>query len=141
MPIVYQDRILRHHLRANPNHYFVFGDNFQHRGYGGQAREMRGEPNAIGLPTKNSPYKTKIAFFSDKDYDYITAKLEPIFAQIEKHLKDGKFVILPSAGLGTGLAELPTRAPNINAFIQNRIQNLQEQYNKVELNNAITIQL
>jgi hypothetical protein len=43
----------------------------------------------------------------------------------------GKTVVVPTDGLGTGLAELPTRAPKIFAFIENRIAML--------ANNATTI--
>jgi hypothetical protein len=52
MPIIYQKFIRRQDLRNNRDKFYVFGDNMQRIGYGGQARDMRGEPNAIGAVTK-----------------------------------------------------------------------------------------
>jgi hypothetical protein len=42
MPILYQHRIYRMDLIANPNILYVFGDNTKRVGMGGQAGEMRG---------------------------------------------------------------------------------------------------
>lgn len=42
--IEYRDHITRAMLRAEPEKLFVFGDNFVRTGFGGQAKEMRGEP-------------------------------------------------------------------------------------------------
>jgi hypothetical protein len=47
--------IYRRDLRANPESLYLFGDNTKRVGIGGQAREMRGEPNAVGIATKNAP--------------------------------------------------------------------------------------
>jgi hypothetical protein len=44
--------ITREMVRADPSTVFVFGDNMARNGLAGQAKEMRGEPNAIGVPTK-----------------------------------------------------------------------------------------
>jgi len=52
MGIRTEKHITRQMLRAEPGTLWVFGDNLQRKGLGGQAKEMRGEPNAIGIPTK-----------------------------------------------------------------------------------------
>ena len=57
MPVIYQKRICRDDLRRNPNAVYIFGDNEARTGLGGQAREMRGEPNAMGIATKRSPHE------------------------------------------------------------------------------------
>lgn len=49
MPVVKQDQIMRRDLLDNQDKLYVFGDNMVRRGFGGQAREMRGEPNAVGI--------------------------------------------------------------------------------------------
>jgi hypothetical protein len=67
--IIYQSRIYRADLRANPDVLYVFGDNAIRRGYGGQAGEMRGEPNARGVATKWSPGNHPNDYFSDLQYD------------------------------------------------------------------------
>ena len=41
-------------LRSMPEKIFVFGDNLLQRGTKGQAA-IRGEPNAVGVPTKRAP--------------------------------------------------------------------------------------
>ncbi len=53
--VIRQRIITRAEVRANPDRYYVFGDNMTGTGYGGQAAQMRGEVNAVGVPTKWRP--------------------------------------------------------------------------------------
>ena len=48
--IIFQDFITRKDVRENRFKIYVFGDNLQKIGYGGQAKAMRGEYNTIGIP-------------------------------------------------------------------------------------------
>ena len=66
-----QKFITREMIRNNPQKLFLYGDNLEQKGYNGQAKEMRGEPNTIGIPTKNKPTMEKDAFLTDNDYNYI----------------------------------------------------------------------
>ena len=50
--------ITRSFVREHRDHIFLFGDNLARSGFGGQAAQMRAEPNAIGLPTKKLPSST-----------------------------------------------------------------------------------
>lgn len=129
MPIIRQTRILRTDLQANPNVYYVFGDNFQRRGYGGQAAECRDEPNAIGIPTKHAPYNNTAAYFKDAEHDEIVPELTKVFTRIEDLLRQGKIVVFPSAEVGTGYAMLDTKAPRIAYFIVCAIARLEQLYN------------
>lgn len=116
MPIVYSDWITRKMLRAKPDALFVFGDNAERKGFGGQAREMRDEPNAIGIATKWAPGMAEKDFFSETTAADLARALDVMGVDLEKirrALLQGKTVIVPSAGLGTGLSQLPTRAPTI----------------------------
>ena len=117
--IIYQSRIYRADLRANPDVYYIFGDNVERIGLGGQAKEMRGEPNAVGVATKWAPRMNDSDFFSDDQYDEITQillnDLRPIMVPIL--YQSSKCVIVPMDGIGTGLSELPTRAPKIYQFL------------------------
>lgn len=117
--------ILREHLKADPSGLYVFGDNMARHGMGGQAREMRGEGNALGVPTKWLPSRSDGSFFQDKDLTaddgLVKNVLDTAFNQMEWHLASGRNVYLPHEGIGTGLAELGLRAPLINAYIQGRI--------------------
>lgn len=114
--------ITRAMLRSHPDTLFVFGDNMQGRGYGAQAAQMRGEPNAVGIPTKWAPSMRQSAFFSDADGAKIGPVLVERFGWLERHLQANGEVVWPQAGVGTGLAELQRRAPAVWALIElNRI--------------------
>ncbi len=103
---------------------FVFGDNLQRRGLGGQAKEMRGEPNAIGIPTKWYPGRNKQAFFSDSDFKNVKSSIDSAFTTIRDSLLSGYDAVFPEDGIDTGLAELQIHAPKIFAYINDRIADI-----------------
>lgn len=105
--------ITREMLRAEPNTLFVFGDNMRQKGLGGQAKEMRGEPNAVGIPTKWRPSRTEDAFFINSDFPAVEGLIKERMHKLFVHLKTGGDVVWPEDGIGTGLAELKERAPRI----------------------------
>lgn len=119
--VIFQKWISRVDLKANPNVLYVFGDNMERAGLGGQAKEMRGEHNAIGIATKWAPNMNEDAFFKDSDFDIVKDQIDLDFTRLEDH--DG-VVVIPLDGLGTGLSELPIRAPKIYAYINQKIRNL-----------------
>lgn len=98
--------IKRDELVRNRDKIYLFGDNLKQIGKGGMAAEMRGEPNAIGIPTKKVPSMVDSAFFSDTEFAFNVFHIFKAFLKIPK----GKDVIVPSA-IGKGLAELDVRAP------------------------------
>lgn len=117
MPIIYKDWITREFVRANPEDIFVFGDNAQRRGMRGQAEAMFGEQNAIGVATKWKPYSSEDAFYVEGD----TAARDVVLgdlARIQAALDAGRNVIVPADGLGTGLSQLPARAPSLYAELR-----------------------
>ena len=122
MPAIYQNKIFRADLKANPDRIYVFGDNLVRRGFGGQAAEMRGEPNSVGVATKKYPARTPNAYFYDAEYDSnianITSDFEPIFAA----LKAGKTVVFPAKGIGTGLSKTENTAPKTFAYLNSLIK-------------------
>jgi hypothetical protein len=125
--IWFQEHITRRDLQTNPDTLYVFGDNMRRRGMGGQAAEMRGEPNAVGIPTKWRPSRTEWDFFRNQhwyEYPDIRASIDAAFNRIEAALRAGKSIVFPQAGIGTGLAELPVRAPVIFAHLQKRMARL-----------------
>ena len=125
--VIRLSRIYRADLRANPTIAFVFGDNMQGIGMGGQAGEMRGEPNAIGLSTKYRPTMDHQAFFSDDDmHSAARVAIDAAFDAIIAWLESGRDVVIPADGLGTGLSELPQRAPKVLSYIEERISALSE---------------
>jgi nucleoid DNA-binding protein len=119
--------ITRAMLRAQPEVLFAFGDNMQRAGLGGQARAMRGEPNAVGVPTKWAPHRGPTAYFTDADWsrDEVRAAIDAAFDQLAAALRRGGRIAFPADGLGTGRAELANRAPRIARHITDRIAALE----------------
>ena len=114
--------ITREYVRANRNKLFLFGDNLERRGFGGQAAAMRREPNAIGIPTKKSPSYRDDAFFSDDEFEQNKASIDAAFAEIMRAITDSiRVIVIPSDGLGTGRAQLERRAPRTFAHLQKRL--------------------
>lgn len=118
MPLIFQKWISRSDLHANPDILYVFGDNLERRGRGGQAKEMRGEPNAVGVVTKRKASHDESAYLTDADFDEIAPVIRKDFARVQKHLQRGGIAVIPSDGLGTGLSQLQTRAPNTLKFLE-----------------------
>ncbi len=104
-------------VRANKDKIFLFGDNLTGKGYGGQAKEMRGEENAVGIPTKKAPTNNPSAFFTDKEFAVNAKAIDKAFNRIPPD----KTIVIPKAGLGTGLAQLQAKAPNTFAYLNEKL--------------------
>ena len=113
-----QHRIYRADLKQNRKTLYVFGDNNERTGFGGQAKEMRGEPNAIGVRTKMKASHTSGSYMTDEELPSNLEKIFVDFMPIVSHLHQGGDVVFPTDGLGTGLAELSTRAPKTLEFLR-----------------------
>ncbi len=117
--------IIREYVRANRDKLFLFGDNLERRGLGGQAAAMRGEPNAVGIPTKKSPSYKDDAFFSDDEFEQNKAAIDAAFATVSNTVTETiRVIVIPSDGLGTGRAQLNKRAPRTFAYLQKRLAEL-----------------
>ena len=119
MPLIFMKRIHREDLRANPRALFVMGDNPQRQGLGGQAGEMRGEENAVGVATCSlvEPWSDDRAA---EQITIIDADMAPLF----EALRAGRTVIFPLDGIGTGIADLQRRSPITFAHLQARVAEL-----------------
>src|SRR5207245_908390 len=117
--------ITRENVRANADKLFLFGDNLEHRGLGGQAAAMRGERNAIGIPTKKSPSNKGDAFFSDDEFEQNKMAIDAAFAEVSRAATDSiRAIVIPSAGLGTGRAKLDKKAPRTFAYLRQKLTKL-----------------
>ena len=130
MKIITQKFISRSDLKNNPNTYYVFGDNWEGKGFGGQAKEMRGEPNAIGWVTKKKAAHTKDAFMIDIDMEQFAHSQANTIRAIESALKKGRVVVFPEDGLGTGLAKLEGGAPACWRHLNQGVDYLFEKWKK-----------
>jgi hypothetical protein len=122
MPLRFQRMITREDIQANPDTLYVFGDNLARYGKGGQAAEMRGEPNAVGVVTKKLPKRTPDAYMSDDDLEENVAAMRKDLERVWEALRAGKVVVFPMAGIGTDRAELKDRAPKTNAALQKMLK-------------------
>jgi hypothetical protein len=100
--------------QASPDKTFVFGDNMIFKGKAGQA-VIRDEPNAFGVPTKRLPSMSADAFFSDREDEYsiVREKLIQLWTLSSK----GKTIVLPINKIGSGLANIKERSPQIAKMI------------------------
>lgn len=115
----YEKYISRAMVRDEPKSLFVFGDNMARVGRGGQAKEMRGEPNAIGIPTKWRPTMYPGDLFKDGDFlPDVKREIDLSFGRLFMHAATGGEIVWPVDGIGTGLAYLYASAPMIWEYIE-----------------------
>lgn len=124
MPIIIQSAwFTRRQLQAQPSSLFAWGDNLARAGgannpRSGQAFACRGEPNAVGLPTKKRPSTADSAFFTDEDFDRVKPEIDSGMKRLVDHLLKGGTIHWPADGIGTGRADLARRAPRIWAYLE-----------------------
>lgn len=118
--IIQQHHIYRSDLRSNRSVVYLFGDNELRVGMGGQAGEMRGEPNAIGIATMASPDR----YWNEDDTQRQVKVIDADLWQVLLMMSGGYSVVIPSDGLGTGLARLEEHAPTTFGHLQARLNQL-----------------
>jgi hypothetical protein len=125
MKIHRTDRIItRNNLRENRDILFLFGDNSTRKGLGGQAKEMRGESNSLGIVTKKFPSNEKDSFYSDEDFYVWLELFSGDMENLAEKVNSGKYKTIVIPPLGTGLADLPNRAPKIWNYLKIILDNL-----------------
>lgn len=110
--VKYLPWITRSMLRAEPDARFVFGDNAERWGKGGQAKECRDEPNALGVATLYAPGR----FYKPDDFEALSTVMSDL-TKVGAALSWGETVYVPLDGLGTGLARLPEHVPALANLI------------------------
>ena len=107
MLVLKQKFIYRNDVRVNRTHLFLFGDNMERQGMAGQAKEMRGEPNAFGFATKMGPGMEPSDFFHDDDPIsalYVQDEFVRLTDVVQTQFYEA--LVIPEDGLGSGLARL-----------------------------------
>lgn len=134
--IIKQHRIYRVDVQANKHLLYLFGDNLDRVGMGGQAGEMRGEPNSFGIATKRSiGHSYPKDYFFDIEEDVIGI-IDAEFQRLHMHLTEHRTrgfgmpddtrevyqgIVIPSDGLGTGLSRMPEYAPKALAHLDKKL--------------------
>lgn len=124
-------KITRKEVRENADTtYYVFGDNMVRHGFGGLAKEVRNERNSVGIPTKHFPSREARAYFTDEVMNSreIMGEIDGAIRKIDWLLKAGYDIVIPEDGVGTGLSELPERAPQLYNYIEQKLEFLQRKY-------------
>lgn len=130
MPIVIQkEYYTKEQVQANRDKWFVFGDNEERKGTGGQAKACRYEPNTIGIRTKRKPRQDADAYWTDETLDDNMSMIDEDFENVEGILTNTDWtVIFPADGFGTGLANLKDNAPKTLEYIENWVAYLVDAY-------------
>lgn len=110
----------------NPNKLFVFGDNMLRRGKAGQA-VIRDCNNAFGIVTKTLPSMSNHSFFSDDQKIHKMALMRDL-ESLDTQFNSGKweYIVFPKAGIGTGLAKLKLKAPQLYQYLSDHLLNKYE---------------
>lgn len=118
--------------RTNPTTCFVFGDNLERIGSGGQAT-IREEKNSIGLATKKAPSNREEDFFVDDEYPENCAVIDREIEKIKTYLEEMEFdsITFPLGGLGTGLSQMQKKCPKTLCYLTVRLLD-EWQYNNLE---------
>jgi hypothetical protein len=111
--------VYREDARRNPEVLYVFGDNVTRKGMGGQAAQLRYEPNAVGVATKHSPY----TYFGEDAADIAAQKriIDQDMKRLFDHVINGGVVIWPSRGIGTNRADLHNVAPTTARYLEKKL--------------------
>jgi len=118
--------ITREEVKSNPTTLYLFGDNDIRKGLGGQAKEMRGEPNTVGISTKKIPANTPAAFKTDTELE---DNKRIITQDIDKAITEwgtGKYTKAIIPQIGVGLAKLQEKAPLTWAHLQTELQRFRD---------------
>ena len=120
--------IKRKNIEKNREILFVFGDNDERKGFGGMAKEFRGEINSIGIRTKKSPSSNLDAYYNDSEYEENCRKISEDVKSIIKKSKDYVGVWF-TRNIGQGLADLPKKAPKTFEFLMKEFDRLEKALN------------
>lgn len=119
MPVVIQKEwYTKEQIQEDRNILFLFGDNAERTGRGGQAKFCRAEPNCVGVITKAKADHNEHSYLTDHYLMINIMNITRDFGRIINHLQKGGTVIFPADGIGTGLAELEVRAPQTFMFVR-----------------------
>jgi hypothetical protein len=111
--------------RQHPDWLFVFGDNDIEAGCKGQSI-IRAEVNSAGIPTKKYPALNPASFYTDDELENNREKIRTAVDSILERRRYYMVLVLPEDGLGTGLADLPNKAPKTYKSLNEEIERLKK---------------
>lgn len=124
-PVRTQKVYTREGVEADPDSVYLFGDNLAdaRKGYIPKLTQavIRGLKNAIGIPTKRDRGIKPFAYFTEADLEEFKDYVD---TAIHKAIATGKPIVIPEDGIGTGAAELATRAPALAEYLNKALADL-----------------
>ena len=72
------------------------------------------------------------SYFTDADFDQFKTQVDKA---IERAINSGKTIVIPADGIGTGKAQLQTKAPKLFNYLQQQLNKLQSSQSTVKINN------
>ena len=115
-------------VEANTEKVYLFGDNTDdrintHYVPSSTQAQIRGLSNAIGIDTKKDRGTNESSYFTDADFDVFKKQVDEA---IQQAIDRGKQIVIPKDGIGTGKAQLETRAPKLFKYLQDKLNSLLE---------------
>ena len=115
--IEFTDNISREYVQSHPDEIFVYSENYLREGYGEESKEMRGEPNTVGIVTRKKSGTTEDSFFNDLEFEENKIKINEGIKEIISFIDEGKKINFPTQGIGTDSSQLKLRAPKTYEFL------------------------
>ena len=109
----------------NPKALFIYGDNNIGKGKGGQAI-IRDLPNTFGIPTKKYPSNNSNAYYTDAEIIENIRRIRSAINSIVYLSSRYEYVVLPENGFGTGLADLPRKAPGTYKYLVSAVEQMKK---------------
>jgi len=97
----------RNEIKNNPNKLYIFGDNDERRGLGGQAHETRGNVNVFGICTVCFNRTTGKSL-----HHYVYEDLSTL-AYLVKNNQIYDVIVFPEDGIGTGISGMSKDFPDL----------------------------
>lgn len=122
MEIKLVDVFVREEVANDVDFVYLFGDNLcdmenGHIPYKTQA-VIRGLDNAIGICTKRDRYTRDGSYLNDGDYGWFTVHVD---TQLRLAINSGKGIVVPTMGIGTGIAKLKEKAPMCYDYLRSKL--------------------
>ena len=112
MTIIQKEYFSIKQCNKNPKNLYVFGDNSNRIGRGGQAI-IRNCSNSFGIVTKLLPSTNDKAYFNDDKFVMHLFYIEADINRLKEESKNYDNIVFPKAGLGTGLSDMPNKCPKL----------------------------
>lgn len=123
---IHQGFWTRDQVARDVDSVYVFGDNFTDflDVYVPSSTQavIRGLPNAYGISTKNDRFKYPKSYLSDEDGYVFRSSLEMVILLLKIKSEEGKTIVFPEQGLGTGKAMLKEKAPACWEYLCKRLK-------------------